>query len=169
MLHAVAVAQACLKSIESCGCKQLEIARVSTIHSAGMTFKPDCWVVYTDIAGSCELVYLSSILQIKQASIDGTMAHHVKIFRFSFKQLGVVREANRLLVDAARFQSLLDTPQSSSWTAAASDFAASRCPLRGRWIWTPTVFEQWACSGLCRAVHLCNISTTLNQLVFVFR
>lgn len=160
--------QVCYHYARSCECStDLEVARVSSIHHAGQVFKPDSWAVYTQSdSGSRELVYISSMLQVKQAhSMGGCTSHHVQVFRFSFNQLGITKEANRLLINAKHFQSLLDAAPLSVKT----EFAATRCTLRGRWVWTPKVFEDWARPGACRAIHLCNTTTTENQLVFTFR
>ena len=144
---------------------ELEVARVSWIRHAGMTFRPDSWAVYIMDGVDRELVYLSSILQVRQTSeLADATSHYVQVFRFSFQQLRVRVEANRLLVDAVRFQNLLNIAPA----AVTGTFSPSRCSLQGRWIWTPKQFESWAQVGKCRSVHMSNTSSE-SQLIFVFR
>jgi hypothetical protein len=150
----------------------MEVARVSWIRHAGMQFTPDGWAVYThEQQGSeqgqrRELVYIASVLQVRHVSGAGNPTHYVEVFRFSFHQLAVRVDANRLLVGIQRFQSILDAAPSS----ATCDFLPSAAGgICGRWLSSPQVFEQWAQVGKCHSVHLSSTITDQNELIFIYR
>ena len=133
-----------------------------------MTFKPDSWALCSSEDGD-ELVYISAVTQVCLANSRGASpAQYLQVFSFPLDILEASVDANTVVVDIATFQRVL-YDDSAQHQQLCSDFTPSRCPLRGRWLWTAKVFDQWFHQVAVRAVHLSNISGSTEQLVFVFR
>ena len=141
----------------------MKVAILSSIEHAGMTFQPHTWAIVSAEGSDNELVYIGSMLQVSLPDTSECF-EYVQIFRFSFKQLNIEKEANRLRVSTATFQKVLDAAP----PRVTRVFAPLRCNLRGRWVWTAKHFASWANAGsLCRSIHLSSASET--ELLFTFR
>ena len=96
---------------------------------------------------------------------------YLRGFMFSFAQLGVQKQANRLLVSSQKWQALLDLA-SSKLAAASSQCVAEFWPvtsikLHGLWIWSLLRFADLAAAPKLRAVYL--TSADAERMTFVYR
>lgn len=153
-------------ALEPC---ELEVARISSINCSGMVFQPDSWIISIDDNQQQEIIYVDAMFQTNHNSCSGCLtAHYLQAYRFSFEELKAITESNRIRISAEHFQKLLDAaPAAHTHGTLDGTFSPSRCSLRGRWAWTPEVYQQWAQRGLVRSIHLANVSA--DELIFIFR
>jgi hypothetical protein len=147
-----------------------ELQHVSSIYYAGMTFSTQGWAILEDdtFIGR-QLIFMASFL--RAAMVEGSATYADALFtcsfRFSFEQLGVKIDANRLIVDAQRMQSLLDYA-SSETDLITAEFMPPQCQqIRGRWTQTVEPFECLAMAKMLRSVHLGRSSA--EELIFTVR
>ena len=165
--HSCMRTQACRRELECYSAPNsssiLKMAAISSIALHGMDFTPDSWMLsYPDNGVLTELVYVASMYCISGAP-DVVHTAYLKVFRFSLKKLGAAIDANLIRIQTAAFQKMLDEAP----TQACHCFTPTRCPLRGRWVWTLKVFKEYVKPGACRVIHLSNMSAT--TMTFVFR
>ena len=146
----------------------IELQMVSSIAYAGTTFKPQGWAVLNSDDGGTQLVFMASILQVCVVgglALTGAVGLFVQTFRFTFTQLGITQEANRLTVPTPRMQDLVDR---ACDIVDVVDFIPPRCHVRGCWASSVERFEDLAAnSTLFRSVHLG--SSSPEELVFITR
>ena len=100
---------------------------------------------------------------------------YIRAFMFSFKQLNVDMQANRLIISTARWRKILllasqklqdeDGDASSSLVAQFSPLA--KIELQGLWAWSLVPFADLAASPMLRTVH-CAFADC-KRIAFVYR
>ena len=122
----------------------MELSHVSSAKYAGMTFKPNQWLVY-DQGQGLMLAFVEGM--IHGWSVDRSELY-LRTFSFSFRHLGVSINGNRFHVSTARFQGLMDLVAPKLDAAPASvapfiaDFAPMPVPAHGKWTWTAMAFAD---------------------------
>ena len=141
------------------GATDIDLARISTLKYAGMTFGAKSWAI-VDVGDGCgkQLAFMDNILHAYGENGEGRV--YFRAFLFTLQQLGAVFDANRIMVSTTTFQGILDQAtvqlqhaQSSAVGEVISDFIPN-VPVRGRWIWSLQRFDHWAAAGIFRHIHL---------------
>ena len=153
----------------------VEMVPVAHIRYAGMHIATDGWAVI-DRGGSTpssglQLLYFQSIMQI---SIDFQEPQFVlKVFPFTFAQLGVVKTSNRLTEPVARMSALMEQKMGQFGSGLSADCidtiraAGTPTELHRNWIWKPEKLTDLLDAPTFRAVHLSG--AVCDSLVFVYR
>tara|TARA_B110000046_G_C12889355_1_gene353641 strand:- start:204 stop:623 length:420 start_codon:yes stop_codon:yes gene_type:complete len=127
-----------------------------------------------------ELVYMDRILHGYSVQSDAeTDIEHSQVyfrqFRFSFQQLDVKIEANRLHLDTQRFSSVLRNAESGLEAALCDDkqslqvaeFAPERIPIRGRWMWSLMELADICAAHVARRIELSMAGS--RHIIFTYR
>ena len=154
------------------GSCDLELARLSYVHYAGMEFGSPSWILL-DLGGdSCgpQLAFVDTM--IHSYDDDGASRVFLRAFLFTFTQLGATVEANRIIVSTRMFQSVMDKashllePHHAHASFHISPFMPN-VPVRGLWIWKMARFDEWAAAPVFRHLHLA--AKDERSIKFIFR
>ena len=127
-----------------------------------------------------ELVYIDRILHgySVQSDAETDIEHslvYFRQFRFSFQQLDVKVEANRLHLDTRRFDSVLQNAESLLEAALGekqalhvAEFAPKGIPVRGRWMWSLMELADMCAAHVARRVELSRAAGR-HRTIFTYR
>ena len=147
---------------------------ITSVNHPGATYAVHGWAMLGCAAPLREeLVFICAMLHHRDAK-----GHRVlmQTCRFSFEQLRVKRDANRLSVPVQHFQAVINEAEKwcasapPSATASVVNFNARGCGAKGPWLSSVLDLAEVISESIYfRPIHLASSTQSSTQLTFIFR